>query len=205
MKVIIIDDENAMHLIMKRMLAKFNEIEIVGLFHETTRAYELLMEKEVDLAFVDIQMSRESGLDFAIRLRKSGWLGKLVFVTSHKEYALPAFNVYAYDYIVKPISEERLRETLRRVLAEKANQEIEEIILEKTEQNVLPFLVESLTKREIEVMQLMSNGSTNKQIAVALGLREGTIKNHIVNIFGKLQVKNRVRAITVAKKFKLIH
>jgi two-component system LytT family response regulator len=117
-KVIIIDDEKAMHLIMKRMLTKVIEVEIVGSFQETTAAFSYLMNHEVDMIFVDISMPRESGFDFAKRVRESGRQMKLVFVTSHKEYALSAFDVYAFDYIVKPVELERLHQTIKRAISE---------------------------------------------------------------------------------------
>jgi DNA-binding NarL/FixJ family response regulator len=198
MKVVIIDDQKAMHYILSRMLSKMEQVEIVGSFQDTTTAYSYIMTNNVDLVFVDINMPRENGLDFAKRLRKNGWIMKLVFVTSHKEYALPAFDVYAYDYIVKPISQERLRGTIDRALSEEIVQKGEVIVasLEKSLSSVEP-----LTKREIEVLQLMSNGMTNREIAAAFELTEGTVKNHIVNIFGKLQVKNRVQATAMLRNF----
>jgi two-component system LytT family response regulator len=64
-------------------------------------------------------MPRENGLEFAKRLRESGRRMKLVFVTSYKEYAQAAFEVNAYDYIVKPVEQGRLHKTVHRVLSEK--------------------------------------------------------------------------------------
>jgi two-component system LytT family response regulator len=118
LKVVIIDDEKAMHLIMKRMLAKVDQIEIVGSFLETTAAFSYLVNHDVDLIFLDISMPRENGLEFANRLRESGRLMKLVFVTSYKEYAPAAFDVYAYDYMVKPVEQDRLHKTVQRALSE---------------------------------------------------------------------------------------
>ncbi|WP_256759248.1 response regulator [Cohnella sp. WQ 127256] len=130
MKVIIIDDEKAMHLIMNRMLAKASDVEIVGRFFETETAFSYLMNHEVDLVFVDISMPRESGMEFAQRLRENGRQTKLVFVTSHKEYAIYAFDVYAFDYIVKPVDQDRLHKTIQRALTEKRS---ERLLLAKRE------------------------------------------------------------------------
>jgi two-component system LytT family response regulator len=118
MKIMIIDDEQAMHLIMKRILAKIADVEIVGCFHETTPAFAYLENHDADLIFVDISMPKESGLEFAERLRESGKLERLAFVTSHKEHALSAFDVYAYDYMVKPVKQDRLHKTVQRALSE---------------------------------------------------------------------------------------
>jgi two-component system LytT family response regulator len=130
-KVVIIDDEKAMHLIMRRMLAKIADVELVGIFHETAEAFSYLMKQDVDLVFVDISMPRENGLVFAKRLRESGRETKLVFVTSHKEHALSAFDVYAYDYIVKPVKQDRLHKTVQRALSEILS-EIGEAVRENT-------------------------------------------------------------------------
>ncbi|UKS25928.1 response regulator [Paenibacillus sp. HWE-109] len=117
MKVVIIDDEKAMHLILRRMLAKVNEVEIVGTFQETSTAFSYVNNHEVDLICIDISMPRESGLDFAKRLRANGHLMRLIFVTSYTEFASSAFDVNAYDYILKPIRSERLVRTVQRAIA----------------------------------------------------------------------------------------
>jgi two-component system LytT family response regulator len=116
-KVVLIDDEKGMHIIMKRMLGKVDQVEIVGSFQETSTAYSFLTDQDVDLIFMDINMPKESGLEFAGRLRESGRQMKIVFVTSHKEYSLPAFDVYAFDYIVKPVNQARLHHTVQRALS----------------------------------------------------------------------------------------
>lgn len=118
MKVVIIDDEKAMHFILKRMLAKMDQVEIVGSFHDTTTAFSYLVNHGVDLVFLDIKMQRENGMEFAKRLRGSDRRMKLVFVTSYKEYASAAFEVNAYDYIIKPVEQSRLRKTVFRALSE---------------------------------------------------------------------------------------
>jgi two-component system LytT family response regulator len=115
MKVVTIDDEKAMHLILRRMLAKMTDVQIVGSFQNTAEAFAYLADHRVDLIFVDISMPRETGLEFADRLRKRDRETKLVFITSHKEFALASFDVYAFDYIVKPVVQERLGDTVRRV------------------------------------------------------------------------------------------
>ncbi|GGE53632.1 hypothetical protein GCM10011391_35630 [Pullulanibacillus camelliae] len=202
MKAVIIDDERAVHLILRRMLEKIDHIDVIGSFQETTEAFAFIKAHAVDIAFIDINMPKESGLDFAKRIREKGWQMKLVFVTSHKEFALPAFDVYAYDYIVKPISQERLKTTISRAVSEETVKAQEEAVTPPAVS--VPNLVEPLTKREKEILQLMSQGMSNKEIATTFSLSEGTVKNHVVNIFGKLQVKNRVQAAIVGKAAKQI-
>lgn len=117
MKVVVIDDERAMQLIMQNMLAKIAGVDVAGVFGETASAESFMAGHEVHLVFVDIQLPNESGIAFARRLAESGRDVHVVFVTSHKEYALEAFEVYALDYLVKPVSPERLAKTVRRAMA----------------------------------------------------------------------------------------
>jgi ATP/maltotriose-dependent transcriptional regulator MalT len=67
-----------------------------------------------------------------------------------------------------------------------------------------PPLVESLTKREMEILRLIADGQSNKEIGLQLEVTEGTVKNHALNIYGKLQVKRRVQAIAKARELHLL-
>lgn len=117
MKVILIDDEPVMHLIMRKMLVKYAELKVTGTFVNTDAAAAFLSENpDVELAFVDISMPGDSGLTFAARLDEAGCKTQIVFVTSHKDYALEAFELSVLDYLVKPVTQERLERTINRAL-----------------------------------------------------------------------------------------
>ncbi|NBD25664.1 response regulator [Paenibacillus glycinis] len=117
MNVILVDDEPAMHLILTKMLGKLPGIRVRGAFADTASATAFLSENaDIGLAFVDISMKGENGLAFAARMERAGYPLHIVFVTSHKDYALDAFELSALDYLVKPVSQERLQRTVNRVL-----------------------------------------------------------------------------------------
>jgi DNA-binding NarL/FixJ family response regulator len=191
-KVVIIDDEKGMHLIMKRMLAKVVGVEIVGSFLETSTAYSFLTNHDVDLIFLDINMPKESGLEFAGRLREGGRQMKIVFVTSHKEYALSAFDVYAYDYMMKPVVQERLQHTVQRAVSEMLSEKITED----------KFLNALLTEQEKRVLLLINKGMANKEIAHQMHVTGETVKSHIKNLYRKLEVQNRVQALQRANNLR---
>lgn len=118
MKIILVDDEPAMHLILRKMLAKLPEVQVAGAFTDTMSAAAFLTEhKDIDLAFVDISMAGENGLSFAAKMDASSSRVQIVFVTSHKEYALDAYELSVLDYLVKPVTQERLQRAVRRALA----------------------------------------------------------------------------------------
>lgn len=115
MKVIMIDDEKAMLIILEKLLLTFGDIEIVGSFQSSLEAYEFLLNHPVDIIFVDINMPEESGIDFARRVSERFGNIAICFLTAHKEFALDAFGVYAFDYIIKPVTLPRLESTLQRI------------------------------------------------------------------------------------------
>lgn len=114
MRVILVDDEKSMLLIMKKMIDKIPETEIIGAFQSSCEAFRFIKENRVDIAFIDIKMPQEGGLDLARRIMWEFETIDIVFLTAYKEYALDAFDVHAMDYIVKPVSQERLEHTIKR-------------------------------------------------------------------------------------------
>lgn len=117
MKVILVDDDPTMHLILSKMLRKLPEVHVVGTFTDTKSAASFLQEHtDIGLAFVDIAMNGENGMEFAARLRSSGATVQLVFVTSHKDFALEAYELSVVDYLVKPVSQERLQRCVHRAI-----------------------------------------------------------------------------------------
>lgn len=114
MKVLLVDDDQAILLILAKMIRNIEYVEIVGSYQTTEDAYHHLIKESVDILFVDISMPRENGIDFAKRARLKIPSLMIIFITAHKEFALDAFEIYAFDYIVKPISQSRLISTLDR-------------------------------------------------------------------------------------------
>jgi len=100
------------------LLVKLPEVEVAGAFTNMKSVDAFLSEnKDIQLAFVDISMPGESGMQFAERMEESGCRLQIVFVTSYKEYALKAYELPVLDYLVKPVSLERLERTVNRAIA----------------------------------------------------------------------------------------
>ncbi len=118
MKTILVDDEPAMHLILSKMLAKLPGVQVAGAFRDAESALAYLrVNPEIGLVFADISMQGENGLMFAAKLEALELPVQVVFVTSHKEFALEAYDLTVLDYLVKPVSQERLARTVQRALA----------------------------------------------------------------------------------------
>jgi len=192
MKVVIIDDEKAMHLIMTRMLAKIDQVEIAGIFHETSAAYSYLVNYEVDMVFIDVNMPKESGLEFAQRLIESGRQMKLVFVTSHKEYALPAFDVYAFDYMVKPVNQERLQRTVHRALSEMTSNPVP-VEQNPSSTSVMFYCLGGMEIRSDENVLVKWKTSKSAELFGYLLIQKGRLVSRariIEDLFGDMPQKN---------------
>lgn len=114
MKVLLVDDEPAMLLAMKLMLSRIEGVELAASFRSGREALDFVKDAELDIAFLDIEIGGDNGLELARALRKVRSDVAIVFTTSHAEYALDAYDVYPLDYMVKPISAKRLAETIDR-------------------------------------------------------------------------------------------
>jgi two-component SAPR family response regulator len=114
MRVLVVDDEPAMLLAMKRLLSKTEGVKLAGSFRNAAEALDFVRDNKVDLAFLDIKIGEDNGLELARSLRTLCADADIVFTTSHAEYAMPAYDEYPLDYMVKPISGKRLEQTIAR-------------------------------------------------------------------------------------------
>ncbi len=118
---LIIDDEPLARSLIRTFLLKKTDYNIIGECINPTEAYELLLNNNIHIVFLDIQMPVVSGIDFLQSLNKPP---KIVFTTAHSNYAADAFNLNAVDYIVKPITEERFEQALEKLKSAFAANEV---------------------------------------------------------------------------------
>jgi DNA-binding LytR/AlgR family response regulator len=109
---LIIDDEPLARSLIRTFLLKRTAFHITGECINPTEAYELLLNNDIDVIFLDIQMPVISGIDFLQSLKHPP---KIIFTTAHSDFAADAFNLNAVDYIVKPITEERFEQALEKL------------------------------------------------------------------------------------------
>ena len=108
---IIVDDEPIAREILENHLKRIDSIHVVGSCKNAVEAFNLLNSEEVDLIFLDISMPEISGLSFAKSINKKI---KIIFTTAYREYAIDGFDLKAVDYLLKPISFERLFQSINK-------------------------------------------------------------------------------------------
>jgi len=111
-KAIVIDDERLARKELTSMMESFEQFEIVAEAEDVPTALEAINKFEPDVIFLDIQMPGQSGFDL---LDQINFDGKIIFVTAYDEYAMRAFEVNALDYLLKPISTERLNKAIEKI------------------------------------------------------------------------------------------
>ncbi len=112
MRTIIIDDERLAREELKKLLKDYLEIEIIDEAKNPEEAIQKIKEQKPDLIFLDVQMPGMTGFDL---LKKLDEIPKVVFVTAYDEFALKAFEVNAFDYLLKPVEPARLDETIQKL------------------------------------------------------------------------------------------
>jgi two-component system LytT family response regulator len=116
MKALIIDDERLARAEVRRLLADFTWVKVVGEAENAEQALELIQSQQPDLLFLDVQMPGKTGFDLIEEIR--GDLPRIIFTTAYDEFALRAFEVNALDYLMKPITPDRFAAALARAREE---------------------------------------------------------------------------------------
>lgn len=118
-KVLIVDDEADARIAVREILAEFNQVQIIGDTGNLSDALKLIETLKPDFVFLDIEMPVKSGLEFAREIVDLKLNTEIVFVTAHNKFAIEAFKVSAFDYLLKPVSEVMISDVLRRYTAER--------------------------------------------------------------------------------------
>jgi len=130
---IIVDDEPVAREILESHLQKIDTIEIIASCKNAMEAFNVINTHKIDLIFLDINMPEISGLSFARSINKNI---KIIFTTAYREYAVDGFDLKAVDYLLKPISFERLLQAINKFLNENSSvykEEKKELSVEKSD------------------------------------------------------------------------
>ena len=114
-RVILVDDESGIRTLLRKIIEHNEGFEIVGESDNCEEAITLFRKTKAEVVFLDIEMNGTSGLDCAKVVSDMDPKTKIIFATAHSEYMSDAFQIYAYDYLVKPFNVDRVNQTLDRI------------------------------------------------------------------------------------------
>jgi DNA-binding NarL/FixJ family response regulator len=210
-KVIIADDHSLVRQGLRRYLEMAGDIDVVG---EAANGFEVLKLMEngkgaPDVALLDIRMPEMDGLEAARRIRQQHPDVGVIMLTAYddRQFVVEAVRAGARGYVLKARDAEHLIQTVRLVAG--GNMVIDPQLVvalaeELTDAKERDRKAETLTAREVEVLQLLAFGHTNKDIAEQLYISPDTVKTHLEHIFEKLGTSDRTAAVAEALRRRLI-
>lgn len=120
LRTLIVDDEYLARQELRFLLEQFRDIEIVGEAASATEALKLIQALDYDVLFLDINLPGVSGVELAHKIHKHPRRPEVIFTTAYENYALEAFSVNAIDYILKPVSKQRLKQAIDKLRSKKS-------------------------------------------------------------------------------------
>jgi two-component system LytT family response regulator len=205
LRAIIVDDEELSVNRLKRILSESGDIEICYTFLNALEAYEFVKVNPIHIAFLDISMPEMDGLRLSSLLLDLDASIDVVFVTAYDDYAVQAFDMSALDYLMKPVTNQRTSKTLEKIIKKHRSAAVElsmEVLLRTLEGKQLRKAM--LTEQETKVLRLIGDGLSNIEIAPRLNITGETVKSHLKNVYRKLGVNNRVRALQRARELRIL-
>ncbi|CAK7008022.1 response regulator transcription factor [Tissierella carlieri] len=207
-KVIIADDHALIREGIKQILELENDIVVIGQASNGEEAFTMATELDPDIILLDINMPKLNGIETLRKFKDMGITSKVIILTIHedKEYILKTLKLGANGYMLKDSNADSLIKGIRDVAkGEKYIQPSVADLVSRSSNydeyfNISIDKINSLTKREYEVLILIAEGLNNKDIADRLYISEKTVKNHVSNIFKKLDLNDRVQAAIFAYK-----
>ena len=205
-RVCLVDDQTLVRQGIQSLLELVNDIEVVAEASDGERALRAIRDVRPDVVLLDVRMPKMTGMEVLQELQTSHELPPTIILTTFDDQGIVLEGIRrgAKGFLLKDVSLEQLVNAIR-VLAAGGTliqPAITERIVKSIEQvpNNFPSLEtpDPLTEREIEVLRLMTGGHSNREIAEALHVAEGTIKNHVSNILSKMGVRDRTRAVLKA-------
>ncbi|MFD1293454.1 LytR/AlgR family response regulator transcription factor [Lutibacter holmesii] len=187
---IIVDDEPIAREILENHLQKVDAVRVVATCKNAIEAFNEISSNQIDLIFLDINMPEISGLSFAKSINKNI---KVIFTTAYREYAIDGFNLQAVDYLLKPISFERLLQAVNKYLGESSK--IEEInSLEiSPERNDFIFVRADRKMVKINFSEITFVESLSDYVKIHVNNKCIVTRETISNIEAKLPKNNFIR------------
>ena len=208
-EIIIADDHMMIREGLKQLLELDGTMKVIAEANDGEECLNLLNKKiHPDILLLDINVPKKNGIEVLEYIKQNKIPVKVLILTVHNEveYLLKAVDIGIDGYLLKDSSYDELKEAIDVIISGNTyiqpsllpalNESMEDYALDKEK-------IECLTKRELDVLRLISEGCSNKKISDELTISERTVKNHISHIFRKIDVEDRTQAAVFAIRNKI--
>lgn len=198
MRIVIVDDHPVVRQGLEKCLGAEADMEVVGMAASCSEGVELISEQKPDLAIVDMRMPEGGGLELIRRAKKLVPGCRFMILTSYASHAevSEAVAENVDGYILKDALPEELLTAIRLIAKGRRyyDPEVMDSIINKEEKDPLNML----TGRELEILQALADGLSNRAIAKKFYISENTVKKHVCNLLDKLELEDRTQAALFA-------
>lgn len=205
MKILLCDDQAVIRDGLEMLLNLEKDIQVIATAQDGAEAVELAAQKQPDVILMDLKMPGINGVEATRQIRANFPGIKVLVLTTYDddEWIFDAIRAGASGYLLKDTPREKIVEAIRGTVAGRsfvdpavAGKLLNQVASSQTQPASL--LTEKLTEREMDVLRLIAKGFNNGEIANRLHLSEGTVRNHVSAILGKLGVSDRTQAALIA-------
>ena len=201
-RVLISDDHPIVREGLNAVINDQPDMQVVAEASNGKDALRLALQNRPDVLLIDLRMPKQDGLETVIAIQEEWSAARVIILTTYDgdEDIYRALQAGAYAYLLKGVPRAELLDTIRAVHA--GRKRIPTDIAVKLAERIS---ASELTQRELEVLQLIVAGQSNREIGVSLSITEGTVKAHVNNILGKLGVNDRTQAVTEGLRRGIVH
>lgn len=213
-RVLLVDDQPLFREGLATLLTIHEDIEVVGEAENGRDGVDLAAQLQPDVVLMDVRMPVLDGVAATRQLHQEQPHIPVIILTTFDDddYVFDGLRAGAIGYLLKDVSSQKLIEAIKTAVrgetflqpsvAAKVVAELNRVA-SRAHSRPQP-LVEPLSERELEILRVLAGGASNREIAAQLFIAEGTVKNHVTNILGKLNARDRTQAALIAKELGLI-
>lgn len=207
-RILFADDHEMVRIGVSSYLSAQPDMEVIAEADDGAPAVKLALELKPDIILMDLVMKEMDGIEATKQIISQWPEAKIIIVTSFldDEKVYPALEAGATSYMLKTSKAEEIAKAIRATFEGQSilEPEVTGKIMTKMRKKPEKELFQDLTEREMEVLLLMTEGKTNQEIADELFISLKTVKVHVSNILGKLEVGDRTQAVIYAFKHNLV-
>ncbi len=215
LRLLLVDDQSLFREALRTLLALQEDFDIVAEAENGERAVAAARTHRPDVILMDLRMPVMGGVEATRRVLAATPAARVVVLTTFEEdeEIFEAMRAGAVGYLLKACSADKLCESVRAAakgtsvlepsVAGRMMAELNRLTAREGRRNIQP-LADPLSEREHAVLKLLAGGCSNKEIGARLSITEGTVKNHMTNVLGKLGVLDRTQAALKARELGLV-